>query len=195
MPALSVASGSLYLDGDVGDFSDHSWITLEPVQANGQELSPQDWSAACALRWTADALYLAVVVRDDRHSNFETEDAFFDGDSVQLMGAGGAGREPEWHYGWALTGQGAIARSWLPTEGDPSGQMNFSIRRGSGVTTYEIELTKDLLYVQSMGSGSTLALDLIVNEADDGAGTSATAQLSGELVDAGATPLVPLSWQ
>jgi hypothetical protein len=180
------------VDGDVGEWSERSWITLEPAGplANSQV---EQATAACALRWNDGSLYLAVVVRDERHTNVETSDAWLEGDGVQLAGAVGDSLEPDWQYGWALTPEGAIARSWLPTQQDPSGQMHFSIRRRSGSTTYEIELTAELLYVESVGPSAPLALELVLNDAD-GATGSMSLRLAGSEQDAGTAVLVPLDW-
>lgn len=189
--AWRAEQASVLVDGDVRDWSEHSWLALEPAEPLANSQAAQ--AAACALRWDDGALYLAVVVRDERHVNIETDAAWLEGDGVQLTGAVGGGPEATWQYGWALTREGAIARSWLPTQQDPSGQMHFSIRRRSGITTYEIELTPELLYSASVGPSLPLALELVVNDAD-GAGDSTSLLLVGGELDAGTRSLVPVEW-
>jgi hypothetical protein len=167
--AASVPDDQIIVDGDVTEWGEQGWVRLEHfVASQGHELeSEADLVAAFKLLWSPSRLYLAVVVQDDVHRNAESGYSIFEGDSVQLAFVTAGNAPYDWEYGLALTEQGKVARSWLPSDVDLSANLPFAIASHGQYTSYELVLVAERLGVQTLGQDTQLSFDVIVNEADE----------------------------
>src|SRR5690606_31559015 len=125
------------------------WLLLSHRSSMGTEASratAEDFSATLALRWTADALYLAVMVLDDVHYNNHSGFDLWNGDSLQVAFDAGEERHPyDWEYGFALNSEGAEAHSWWPDNSEITQDMTFAVSRYDGATVYEVAFEPDHL--------------------------------------------------
>lgn len=112
--------------------------------------TPEDCTALIALRWNADALYLAVAVTDDVHENGESGVALYRGDSIQVGFDMELDRtvdhynDDDREFGWALTDSGVASFRWQPEQTEPFSGAGF-VAPLPTMLVYEIELPRSEL--------------------------------------------------
>lgn len=197
--SLAVPHDVIVIDGDLSEWSSDEWVMMSHRSTMSTDASPgmdKDFSATLALRWTAEALYLAVMVLDDVHDNTHSGFELWNGDSLQVAFDTGAGRHPyDWEYGFALTTEGeAEARSWLPESSEVTQQaMDFTVRRFEGATVYEIAF--EPIHLGAVGFPSDVRLSAAVNESDGSSRVAALELVQGIVSDPKtAEEFVPLRW-
>ena len=196
--SLAVPHDVIVIDGDLSEWSSDEWVMMSHRSTMSTDASPgmdKDFSATLALRWTAEALYLAVMVLDDVHDNTHSGFELWNGDSLQVAFDTGAGRHPyDWEYGFALTTEGeAEARSWLPESSEVTQSMDFTVRRFEGATVYEIAF--EPIHLGAVGFPSDVRLSAAVNESDGSSRVAALELVQGIVSDPKtAEEFVPLRW-
>ena len=159
-------------------------ITAQP----GYAWTPQNLSGVAKFAWDADALYLAVWVRDDKHVANTTGEDTVKGDSLVVAlhpenrADGTDAKAFQWYVGAASPGGGSgvhtLYRPALHSGGLQSGQLakdssvyEVSIKRTGDITAYELRIpwaeTGGL--TPSVGVKAGLSLQLI--DKDDSAAT------------------------
>jgi hypothetical protein len=134
------------IDGKLEDWSGRTFVELgKPIwNDEGEWGGKKDLSVRFAAGWDADALYLAVEVRDDKHFQAKAYTDIYKGDSLQAAWL--APGDPKHDYaeiGFALTPKGKKTLAWfLPSrlQSNPSaalGSVNLAVKVYPGRTVYE----------------------------------------------------------
>ncbi|MEK6795918.1 MAG: sugar-binding protein [Spirochaetota bacterium] len=89
--AIPMAQAPITIDGDVSDWSDAAWFTLDENALSADfnprlpHSGPEDLTAKAAFRWASNGFFMAVRVRDQKVVNrITTELAMYNSDSVQV---------------------------------------------------------------------------------------------------------------
>ncbi|MCB9524204.1 MAG: beta-galactosidase [Myxococcales bacterium] len=154
------------LDGRLDEWDDQGCAPLdrwEPV-AEATRPGAADLAARACAAWTDDALWLAVEVADDTHTNDRPEDLLWQGDSVQLAvdldADGGDAGYDEDDAEWTVGLVGAETR--IRAEHGARGAQAV-VRRAAGRTAYELRVP-----LPGLVAGRDLRASFLVNEADEG---------------------------
>jgi hypothetical protein len=170
------------IDGHLDEWTEAFPIVVGPDTGerhdpqDGAPTNSDDLSTRAVMRWDYDNLYLAVLVRDDIHSNNQRDGAIWDGDSIQLGFAPEpyVAHSPFYEWGMALTEEGVQAWSWRALPRQPTGQIEFpcKIVRGDGETVYEAAIPWEMLAPIRPDAGDpnrfpVFGFGLCVNEKDN----------------------------
>ena len=179
--AFAAPPSGITIDGDLSEWTG-GWISISSpadwVSMGGSSSGAADLSAKLAARWDAAALYIALEVTDDVHSNTYDGDAMhlYEGDSVQI-GLDMANNDgsaydntDDYEYGWARTNSGnQIRYRWMAPSGAPAMVNTFAVTRAGSTTRYEVRLPLVDLGLGSLTAGKSVGFSAMVNE-NDGAG-------------------------
>jgi hypothetical protein len=161
----------IVIDGSLLEFGDSKEVVLSPPDhwagLQGDMPSVLDIQARFRVAWEPGALYVAVEVTDDVHSNEYEPDMSWMGDSVQIAVDGandknGPGYDGnDWEVGAALLQEVPSAGCWHKPDGFTTCPVQVSGKRVGNMTRYEIKIPGDF-------SGQ-VGLSVLVND-NDGAG-------------------------
>lgn len=170
----------IVVDGDIGEWPRANWTELtHRVVFEGAPDGAPELAASCAWHLYDGALFLALVVRDDVHSNQHGGFDIWKGDSVQIAFDVGEGRSPyDWEYGVALADGAVEVHRWLSSDADKSGAVAAAVARWDNLTVYEVRFLPRDLGLTSFEPG-TVRTSVAVNENDDDARTTALALVPG----------------
>lgn len=167
---ISVGAARPVVDGELTDWVNSEWSDLSHAVffAQSRDASPE-LRASCAWAFDGTVLYLAVIVRDDRHHNrFDGYD-IWQGDSVQVAFDAGQGRQPyDWEYGVAGLEGRVESQRWLASDATQPPYLSAAVRREGDLTTYEFAFQPESLELRHMGD-VPLRVSVAVNDSDDGA--------------------------
>ena len=181
------------IDGDLSDWDFADPIPLlcanQMVAEGGYKWTPENLSGIAQLAWDADALYLAVKVRDDVHVA-QTGDKTLSGDALQIglhpvnRLPGTEGAAIEWYVSSASPGGGSgqhtVFRPAAHSAGLSSGQLakdssvyEVAVKRAGKDTCYELRIPWGDAGGVRPQPGTRLGLSLRLTDADNGAGRGA----------------------
>ncbi|MFO0628872.1 MAG: sugar-binding protein [Polyangiales bacterium] len=170
--AIALGGSEIRVDGDLSEWSDAGWVTLDRAQWVGTIplLVATDAGARVAARWSAGTLYVAAEVTDDRHVNDRGDDSLWAGDSLQLAfdpglerGIGYDANDHELTYALARSAPRAFRHQ------GPSGVTGTGtsvVRREGTTTRYEIALPMTALTPARITPGTTVGFSFVVNDND-----------------------------
>lgn len=170
--AISLGSNEIRVDGDLSEWSDAGWVTLDRAQWVGTIplLVASDVGARVAARWSAGTLYVAAEVTDDRHVNDRGDDSLWAGDSLQLAfdpgrerGLGYDANDHELTFALARNAPRAF-RQQGPA--GVTGTGTSVVRRDGTATRYEIALPMSTLMPTRVTAGSVVGFSFVVNDND-----------------------------
>ncbi|MCB1095222.1 MAG: hypothetical protein KDN22_06545 [Verrucomicrobiae bacterium] len=178
--------GAIVLDGDLSDW-ERIGVLSDPRFAipkgdgsrSGADLSlfepynggtwdgPDDQTSAVRIAYDEDNVYFAFVVTDDYHEN--SANSAWNGDSVQLMIANDKQDTQIALYNYALGGvEDALGDQVMLEEAGPGGTSAFVTRDiETKRTTYEIQLPKESLGLDSLKRGTMFGLGMAINDGDE----------------------------
>jgi hypothetical protein len=170
--AISLGSNEIRVDGDLSEWSDGGWVSLDRAQWVGTIplLVASDVGARVAARWSAGTLYIAAEVTDDRHVNDRGDDSLWAGDSLQLAfdpgrerGLGYDANDHELTFALARSSPRAF-RQQGPA--GVTGTGTSVVRRDGTTTRYEIALPTSTLMPTRVAAGSVVGFSFVVNDND-----------------------------
>lgn len=194
---LFVGSGvAVIVDGDISEWPRGAWTELgHRVSFVNEAGASGEFDAVCGWQVTGEDLFLAVVVRDDRHDNEHGGFDIWKGDSLQVAFDVGQGRSPyDWEYGAALVSGQTEVHRWLRSDAVLNEQFSAAVTRRGEVTVYELRFTPTHLAIPSF-EGVSLRVSVAVNESDGYERTGAV-ELAPGLVETEKTKaeFVTLTW-
>ncbi len=153
-------------DGRIDDWDAQGCVRLDRWEADGPARpAAADLSARACAAWSDAALWLAVEVADDTHSNGEGDDTLWRGDSVQLAvdvdADGGDGGYDDDDAEWTVALVNGVSRIRAEHGDRPATGV---VRREGERTVYELRVP-----LAGLQAGRSLRASFLVNEAD-GAG-------------------------
>jgi hypothetical protein len=171
--AAALRTRATRIDGDLDEWREPftPLATYEHTDVAGGGAA-RDLTAAFALRWDDDALYLAVRVADDAHRNDHVAQMMWAADSVQaafdmaLDGGQAYDGRNDYELGWARAQGRAVSYVWAGPVADA--RHDFAVRIVGGGANYEARLPWHLLGVGAGGAGR-FGFSVLVND-DDGQG-------------------------
>ncbi|MCK6490224.1 MAG: hypothetical protein L6R48_18210 [Planctomycetes bacterium] len=142
-----------------------------------------DLSAELSLGWDAGHLYLGLSVRDDVHDPIEEPSRSWQGDSVQLYldawgdararGLPGYGNDDQAFRLWPRAdGSVGALRDTAPEQQvaflktGPVPGVRAAVKRGDGVTVYELAFPLREIQPVQLKAGAVLGLALLINDRD-----------------------------
>lgn len=167
------ASKPPVIDGELSEWSKASSVLLDRQQQvvppdPGFWKGPDDLSATVSWMYDDKNLYLACRVKDDVHLNGEPMAKIWAGDSMQIALA-----NAQFPYGYTelSVGLSSVAGSghWVcigPGNGKPLPGMRVVVKRGQGVTNYEMAIPMASLSSISIVPGTKIRVAFIVNDVD-----------------------------
>ncbi len=165
-------NSNIVVDGDLSDFGDMGWDSLDTTDWVGIDGSPaEDVDVHFAARWSSDALYLGVEVDHDEHHNDFSEDQLWQGDSLQVAfdigGDGGFEYDDvdDHEFGFALSNGDVVAHRfhgpWAATD-----DWEVEIQRVGETTIYEIEFSPESLGMPAFSTDQEFGFSFLVNVTD-----------------------------
>jgi len=197
--------GPIAIDGDLSDWAGYrsglvgkdAFDVVEyqkGARAGFQDLGARFWAA-----WDESALYLAVEVSDDTHTQAKTGGGTWDGDSVQVfIDAFRDGQETslamqdDYAYAFAKTPLGdQVWRafspdrqlSWLDIQNntlEPGVEAKIIRDDAKKVTRYELRFPAKYIQPVALKQGNVIGLGLMVNDADGGGRKTAITTCDGK---------------
>lgn len=156
------------LDGSLLEYGDCTEVTLSPPDhwagLQGEIPSVLDIQARFRIAWEPGAIYVAVEVSDDVHSNDYEPDMSWMGDSVQVAidtnhDKSGPGYDgDDWEIGAALLDGVPSAGCWHKPDGYTTCPVQVSGKRVGDMTRYELKIPGDF-------SGK-VGMSILVNDND-----------------------------
>ncbi|MGG1515629.1 S-layer homology domain-containing protein [Paenibacillus oryzisoli] len=169
------------VDGNLQEQTGYPFVKLGEqgkvvlLKANATNGGESDLSGNVYLNWDHDNVYLSASIKDDVHTQNNTQSNIWNGDSIQFAFAvPELVAENQWYeFGMALTKEGAQLYRWSGPSSvvfEPAGPDRISIKRdeASGTTVYELAIPWAQL-LPAQDQRSDVAFSLVVND-DDGAG-------------------------
>jgi hypothetical protein len=155
-PRFSIPKGS----GDAGTL-----VNFE-VHNGGSWSGPDDQTSNVRVVYDDDNVYFGFVVTDDYHEN--AANSAWNGDSVQLMIANATRDTQVALYNYALGGiETALGGIIIMHEAGPGGTSAI-VKRNTETkrTTYEIQLPKAALGLETLAGGVQFGLGMAINDGD-----------------------------
>ncbi|MGK0186973.1 MAG: hypothetical protein ACI9R3_002758 [Verrucomicrobiales bacterium] len=184
--SAGAVTGEIVLDGDLSDWegigvlSDPRFaipkgegsrsgadLSLFELHNGGTWFGPDDQTSAVRIAYDEDNVYFAFVVTDDYHEN--SANSAWNGDSVQLMIANDKQDTQIALYNYALGGvEDDLGDQVMLEEAGPGGTSAIVIRNTETKrTTYEIQLPKESMGLESLERGTMFGLGMAINDGDE----------------------------
>lgn len=163
-PRFSVPKGS----GDDGEL-----VFFEIFDGGGPGdadwTGPDDQTSAVQVVYDDDNVYFGFTVTDEYHEN--AANSAWNGDSVQLMIANETRDAQVALYNYALSGtESELGEIIVNHEAGPGGTEAVVVRNTETKrTTYEIQLPKEALALETLGGGVQFGLGMSINDGDEAA--------------------------
>lgn len=140
-------------------------VNFEPY-AGGTWTGPDDQTSNVRVIYDDENVYFGFVVTDDYHEN--SANSAWNGDSVQLMIANGTRDAQVALYNYALGGvEESLGGVIVMHEAGPGGTSAVITRDTvTKRTTYEIQLPKAALGLDTLGGGVQFGLGMAINDGD-----------------------------
>lgn len=178
-----------------GVISDGEWTSAMPIAVNRQDQAARitDWGGEEDLsftvynKWDEKNLYLAVDVKDDKHTPVSSGAEMWQGDCVQfaldVSRENGVGGTVYHEIGMSLSENGFSTWRWTAPDKSQEGELTSArgaAVRADGRTIYEIAIPwSDLMPNHSAPSaGDILGFSILLND-NDGSGRRGWAEYAG----------------
>ena len=142
-----------------------TYVNFEPYNG-GTWTGPDDQTSNVRVVYDDENVYFGFVVTDDYHEN--SANSAWNGDSVQLMVANDTRDSQVGLYNYALGGiEGALGGVIVMHEAGPGGTTAVVTRDAATKrTTYEIQLPKSAMGLETLAAGVQFGLGMAINDGD-----------------------------
>lgn len=156
----------------------NSLESVMPIARRDRWDGEEDLSASLYWGWDEDQLWVAALVRDDKHINEQSGEDLWDGDTFQIAFAREDGRDPS-NLAFALTPEGKQVQPYGLWSDTLIEHTRFEITRDdeSKTTRYLVVLPLDKLGITA-SAGTLFRMSAVVFDDDDGEGYDCWMQIT-----------------
>jgi hypothetical protein len=175
---------TIKVDGDLSDWGDKSVFTTAKFYIpkgsgpqgtlvsfeeynGGTWTGPEDYTAAFAITWDVDNLYIGMLVTDDYHEDMAN--SAWNGDSLQVVFANASRDIYTQYYNYALGGEEGALGDLVKEDQRGPGGAEFAVVRNAAKkeTYYEIRFPASSLEAAKFEAGMQIGLGLCANDGDE----------------------------